>query len=64
VETVDGNGKKGKAIPVTGRGGPWGCETSRLPHILDNRITDGSEVVILKRRPLFTPRKFPGIHFC
>jgi hypothetical protein len=23
---------KGKAIPVTGRGGPWGCETSRLPY--------------------------------
>jgi hypothetical protein len=26
--------KKGKAIPVTGRGGPWGCEKSRLPHFL------------------------------
>jgi hypothetical protein len=25
---------KGKAIPVTGRGGPQGCETSRLPHFL------------------------------
>jgi hypothetical protein len=23
---------KGKAIPVTGRGGPYGCETSKLPH--------------------------------
>jgi hypothetical protein len=23
-------GGKGKAIPVTGRGRPWGCETSRL----------------------------------
>jgi hypothetical protein len=23
---------KGKAIPVTGREGPEGCETSRLPH--------------------------------
>jgi hypothetical protein len=28
---------KGKAIPVTGRGGPYGCETSRLPHFLDSR---------------------------
>jgi hypothetical protein len=25
---------KGKAIPVTGREGPWGYETSRLPHFL------------------------------
>jgi hypothetical protein len=24
-----------KANPVTGRGGPYGCETSRLPHFLD-----------------------------
>jgi hypothetical protein len=42
---------KGKASPVTGRGGPSGCETSRLPHILDNR-------------PPFNPRKIPGTHFC
>jgi hypothetical protein len=26
--------KKGKDIPVTGREGPEGCETSRLPHFL------------------------------
>jgi hypothetical protein len=32
--------KKGKVIPVTGRGGPQGCETSRLPHFLDNLLTD------------------------
>jgi hypothetical protein len=36
--------KKGKAIPVTGSGGPYGCERSRLPHFLDNRLTDGGEV--------------------
>jgi hypothetical protein len=23
---------KGKALPVTGREGPWGYETSKLPH--------------------------------
>jgi hypothetical protein len=34
---------KGKVIPVTGLGGPYGCETSRLPHFLDNRLTDGGE---------------------
>jgi hypothetical protein len=44
-------GKKGKAIPVTGRGGPKGCEASRIPHFLDNRVTDGGEVVSLTHRP-------------
>jgi hypothetical protein len=36
---------KGKAIPVSGHEGPQGCETSRLSHFLDNRLTDGGEVV-------------------
>jgi hypothetical protein len=40
-----------KAIPVTGRGGPEGCETSRLSHILENRLTNGSEAISLTRRP-------------
>jgi hypothetical protein len=53
----------GKAIPVTGRGGP-GCETSRFPHFLDNRITDGGEVVSPTSQPPFAPRKIPGTHFC
>jgi hypothetical protein len=55
---------KGKAIPITGRRGPEGCETSRLSHFLDSRLTDGGEIVILTRWTLFTPRKIPGIHFC
>jgi hypothetical protein len=33
-----------KVIPVRGRGGPQGCETSRPPHFLDNRLTDGGEI--------------------
>jgi hypothetical protein len=49
---------KGKGTPVTGRGGTQGCETSRLPHFLDNPIRDGGKVVRLTRRPPFTPRKF------
>jgi hypothetical protein len=57
----EGEGKKGKAIPVTGR---EGCETSRLPLFLDNRLTDGGEVVSLTRRPPFIPRNIPGTHFC
>jgi hypothetical protein len=55
---------KGKAIPVTGREGPQVCERPRLPHFLDNWLTDGSAVVSLTLRPLFTPRKIPGTHLC
>jgi hypothetical protein len=56
--------KKGKATLITGRGCPQGCETSRLPHFLGNRLTDGGEVVSLKLRPPFTPRRISGTHFC
>jgi hypothetical protein len=38
------------------------CETSRLPHFLDNRLTDGGEFVNLTRRPPFTSRKISGTH--
>jgi hypothetical protein len=41
-------------MPVIGRGGPYGCETSRLPHFLDSRLTGGGEFVSLTRRPPFT----------
>jgi hypothetical protein len=38
---------------------PWRpiglCETSRLPHFLDNRLTDGGKVVSLTLQPPFTP---------
>jgi hypothetical protein len=54
---------KSKAIPVTGLGGSQGCQTSRFPHFLDNRLTDGGEVVTLTPRQPFTPRKIPGTHF-
>jgi hypothetical protein len=52
------NKGKVKAIPVTGRDGPYGCETSRLPYFLENRLTDGGEVVSLTHRPPFTPTRF------
>jgi hypothetical protein len=49
---------KDKAIPVTCREGPHGCETSRLPHFIYIRLTDGGEVVSLTHRPPFTPGRF------
>jgi hypothetical protein len=65
--TVIGKGKKKKkvkALPVTGRGDPQVYERSKLSHYLDNLLADGSEVVILTRRPPFTPRKIPRTLFC
>jgi hypothetical protein len=47
---------KSKTIPVTGREGPQGCETSRFPHFLYNQLTDGGGVS-LTRRPPFTPQE-------
>jgi hypothetical protein len=52
-----------KATPATGRGGPQGCETSRFPHFLDNRLTDGGKVVSLTRRPPLTPPKYSWYSF-
>jgi hypothetical protein len=50
-------GKKGKDIPVAGLEGPQDCETSRLPHFLNNRLTDGGKIVSLTRWLLFTPQE-------
>jgi hypothetical protein len=56
--------KKIKAIPVTGRGGPYGCERSRLSHFLDIWLTDDRVIVSLTHWPPFTPRKILGTPFC
>jgi hypothetical protein len=58
--------KKSKAIPVTGHGGPYGCEIMSIRHCLDNRLTDGGKVVGIARRPRFTHQKpfsASGTHF-
>jgi hypothetical protein len=55
---VDVRKGKRKAISVTSHEGPQGCVTSRLPHFLDNRLTDCGEVVSLTRQPPFTPGRF------
>jgi hypothetical protein len=40
----------------------------RIPHCLDNRLTDGDKVVSPTHRPLSTPQKYyfsvSGTHFC
>jgi hypothetical protein len=46
------------SIPVTDRGGPYGCETSRLPHFLENLLTNGGEVVSLTHRPPLLAGRF------
>jgi hypothetical protein len=49
-----------KAIAVTGHARPQDCETSKLPHSLDSRLTDGS-VFVTRALP---PREIPGTNFC
>jgi hypothetical protein len=44
-----------KAILVTGLGGLKGCQILRIPHRLDNRLTDGGKVVSPMHRLHFTP---------
>jgi hypothetical protein len=63
VNSDDKKGK-GKAIPVTHHGSPQGCEMSRLPHFLDNWLTDGGKAVSLTCQMPFTSRNIPGAHFC
>jgi hypothetical protein len=48
---------KNKAIPVTGRGGLYGYEMLRIPHCLDNRLTDGGRIVSLTHRQRTTRQK-------
>jgi hypothetical protein len=63
-EDEDMIGKTGNAIGERVRPISWVYEASRLPHLLDNGLTDGSEVVNFTRRSPFNPRKIPDTHFC
>jgi hypothetical protein len=57
-----------KAIPVTYRGGLLGCKMLRIPHCLDNRLTDGVKFVSPTCRPLlYSPETLFyafRTHFC
>jgi hypothetical protein len=48
---------------VTDRGGPLGCETSRLSHFLDNRSIDGGEVVIIRTESNFKTLRHVMNHY-
>jgi hypothetical protein len=60
--------KKSEAILVRVRGGLKGCEMLRIPHYLDNRLTDGCKFFSPMHRPSSTPQKryfsASGTHFC
>jgi hypothetical protein len=48
--------KKSKISLVTGRGGLCSCETSRIPHYLDNRLADGVRLSALRAGRALFPR--------
>jgi hypothetical protein len=48
---------KSTVILITELGGPKGCAILRIPHILDNRLTVGGQVVSLTNRPHSKARK-------
>jgi hypothetical protein len=43
---------------------PLGLREIEAPTFSGIRLTDGGEIVILTRRPPFTPRKIPVTHLC
>jgi hypothetical protein len=61
---VSGRNMEAKAVPLTGREGPYGRETLRLQHFLYIQLQDGGDIVSLTRLLPFTVRKIPGTHFC
>jgi hypothetical protein len=44
-----------KAISVTGCGGLQGCDMLRIPHCLENLLTDGGKFVSHMHRPRYNP---------
>jgi hypothetical protein len=56
---------KHKAISISGRGGPQGCQMLRITHCLGNQLTDGGEVASFMHRPRSLPQKhfflFPSL---
>jgi hypothetical protein len=42
-------------VLITVRVDPWDCEMLRIPHFLDDQLTDGGEVLSLTPRPAARP---------
>jgi hypothetical protein len=55
--TVSPYYKNSRVNSVTGRGGPYGCEASRLPCFIDNGLTYGGEVSLMRRTAVLYPKK-------
>jgi hypothetical protein len=53
-----------KFIPVNRPWRPLELREVEAPTFSHIRLTDGGKVVSPTRRPLFTPRKIRGTHFC
>jgi hypothetical protein len=45
-------------MPVTGRGGPCGCEMLRIPNCLGNRLTDCGEASLTCRQCFILQQDF------
>jgi hypothetical protein len=55
------NATKSKAFPQQAVEACKGCEMLRIPHCLDNRLTDGCKVVSFMHQSRSTPQK---LYFC
>jgi hypothetical protein len=55
---------KVKAIPVTGLGGLWGCEILRIPHFLENWLTNAMKLSVLHTGCALPPERSSDTHFC
>jgi hypothetical protein len=55
-------GKKGKSVPLQAWSGPQGTRKLRFPDYV-TMAQNGSKVVSLTHRPLFTPRKYSWYSF-
>jgi hypothetical protein len=60
--SIQGKGKVKLSLYIPWR--PLELREVEAPTFSDIRVIDGGMVVSPTRRPLFTPRKFPGTNFC
>jgi hypothetical protein len=61
---VDFRYGKGKKVDLSLQHAMEAHRVVRRRQSVDNRLTEGGEVVSLTRRPPLTPGKIPGANFC